>query len=296
VNQGSNGVVIYFDPGTPAQHTEARVDRYAEHFMSMVSGIAFGTSNHFATCQESRNPWYFHPQAPDDDMGPTLWTADLAIFATVGQAFPHEKGTPEGSHIDMLHESPLCMGIAHQENNVYWAFDGLNGHIVRYDFAKDHGPGGTAHSNGRVRRYVEATVTRMENVASQLAFDSSSGQLYIADTGAGRITRLDTRSGNVSPTMTPPQMEPLAEYSRVTGTRYDVLVAGLGHPSGLILWGGRLYFSNVDNGDIVSLDLTGRELGRIATRARSIMGLTIGPDGKLYYVDPDANIVTRVDP
>ena len=49
------------------------------------------------------------------------------------------------THYDMLHESPLCMGIAHDPEvatpfgNVYWAFDGLNGTLMRYDFQEPHG-------------------------------------------------------------------------------------------------------------------------------------------------------------
>ncbi len=296
VNQRTNGVVIFFDPGTPQQRAEARVDRYAQHFMATVSGLAFGTQNRFATCQESRDPWNDSPQAPDDFMGPTLWLADLDVFASVGQDYPLRAGAPEGSHIDMLHESPLCMGIAHEADNVFWAFDGLNGHVVRYDFVQDHGPGGSNHKDGRVRRYVEATVTRLEETASQLAYDADSGLLYVADTGAGRVTRLDTKSGHVAATKTPPQMESLAEYAQVTDTTYDVFAGGLVRPSGLALHDRRLFVSDAGTGEIVAFDLLGHELGRVSTGARAIMGLTVGPEGKLYFVDRDNNSIVRVDP
>ena len=67
-------------------------------------------------------------------------------------------------HTDMLHESPLCMGIAHDHaavsrgpqggtgyRNVYWAFDGGHRQLVRFDFESDHGPGSIDHSLANVR-------------------------------------------------------------------------------------------------------------------------------------------------
>ena len=38
------------------------------------------------------------------------------------------------------------------------------------------------------------------------------------------------------------------------------------------------------------------ELGRVTTGARGIMGMTTGPDGRLYYADGLSNTVVRVDP
>jgi len=142
VNRATNGVVIYTSPGEAMQSAEARIDRYAEHFMMKPSGLAFGDDNRFATCQESRDEWNDEPlPKPDDFMGPTLWSSDVNVFAKVGQLYPLLPGEKEGSHLDMLHESPLCMGIAHSagQGNAFWVFDGLNGDLVMYDFAKDHG-------------------------------------------------------------------------------------------------------------------------------------------------------------
>src|SRR5262249_13195263 len=162
VNRGFNGVVILFDPGTEKQRAEKRRDVYADHFMDEVSSMSFGANNTFASCQESRNE--MNPSAPDF-MGPTLWSGDLAIFAKVNQG----SGGLEGSHLDMLHDSPLCMGIAHESANIYWVFDGKNGHVARYDFQKDHGPGHTDHSDGIVRRYPEATLSRVADIPGHLA-------------------------------------------------------------------------------------------------------------------------------
>jgi len=291
-NMLSHGVVLFFDPGTPEQTAEIRNDAYGQHFMAYVSSAAFGVDDKFASCQESRNEWNVGPQAPDDFMGPTLWSADLDIFAKVNQEFP--PGALEGSHLDMLHQSPLCMGIAHDAGNVYWAFDGLHGNIVRYDFQTDHGPGGGDHSDGIITRYADATVTRVANTVSHMELDHATGMLYIADTGGGRVMRLDTATGtNTGPL--PNDMDG-AEYTGVEGADFQVLVEGLDQPSGLALHDGQIFVSEHGSGDIIAFDLAGLEVDRMSTPAARIMGITIGPAGDLWYADAESNEVVRVDP
>lgn len=291
-NMLSHGTVIYFEPGTAEQTSEERIDAYGQHFMAFVSSAAFGDDNKFASCQESRDEWNGGPQEPDDFMGPTLWSADLDIFAKVGQEFP--AGAQEGSHLDMLHQSPLCMGIAHDVDNVYWAFDGDRGNIVRYDFQGDHGPGGGDHSDGIITRYLDATVTRTANIPGHLELDHATGMLYVADTGGGRIMRLDTKSG----TDTGPLSGEWdgAEYTGVEGADYQLVVDGLDEPSGLALHDGRLFVSEHGTGDIIAYDLEGNEIERLGTPAKRLMGITIGPAGDLWYADAGANEVVRVDP
>ena len=63
--------------------------------------------------------------------------------------------------------------------------------------------------------------------------------------------------------------------------------------------GDKLYLSPVMdlyNGEIVAYDMDGFERGRLATGATSLMGLEVGPDDHLWYVDAGAATVTRVDP
>jgi hypothetical protein len=296
VNRGDNGVVIYTNPGAPDQTAEKRVDAYSRHFMASPSSLAFGVENRFASCQESRDDWDDRPHPEDDFMGPTLWLADLDVFATVGQTYPSNPSMPEGSHIDMLHESPLCMGIAHDHDNVYWVFDGLNGHVVYYDFVADHGPGGRNHSDGIVRRYPDATLTRVAGVPGHLALDHDTGWLYVADTGTGELKRLDTKGGLPDGKPPIPQKELLAEYTQISGARFELIAQGLAEPSGLLLAAGRLFVTEHASGDIVAFDTAGHELGRAATGAAAIMGITLGPEGKLWYVDAATNTVARVDP
>jgi DNA-binding beta-propeller fold protein YncE len=289
VNRAFNGTVMFTEPGTANQTVDKRVDTYSGHFMHQVSAIAFGDRTFlggmtFATCQESNN-------RGNDFMGPTLWPADLAVYARVNQ-----RGPLLGSHIDMLHQSPLCMGIAHDQENVFWVTDGRNGHVVRYDFVADHGPGHDDHSDGIVRRYPEATFTRVQDVPGHVLLDKLTGWLYVADTGAGRVYRMDTRSGAQSRTLTP-RNEPLAEFSEWRGATIEVLLTGLDEPSGLALSGSTLFVSLHGTGEIVAIDVNGRtELERIATGAQGISGLAVGPDARLWYTDIAADTVVRVDP
>lgn len=293
VNRTFDGTVTFYNAGTPQMIADRREDVYGNHFMEEVSAIAFSEGNNFATAQETNNT--YDNQAPGNNfMGPALWTADTSIYVRANQ-----DGILLGSHIDMLHESPYGMGVAHDNANVYWYFDGYYGNIVRYDFEADHGPGYDDHSDGIVRRYMDATVTRTRNVPGHLILDKATGWLYICDPGGRRVTRLNTKTGSrsIDGDIDNSQMEPLREYSQMTGATYEVLAStNLERPCGIVLHNGRLFVTDNETNQIIAYNLEGRELARIQTPAESIMGITVGPDGKLWYVDAEANQVVRVDP
>jgi sugar lactone lactonase YvrE len=194
----------------------------------------------------------------------------------------------------MLHQSPLCMGIAHDVDNVYWAMDGLEGNLVRYDFQADHGPGGGDHSDGVIWRYTDTMVTRLANIPGHMELDHATGMLYVVDTGGGRLMRLDTASGTNIGSL--PGDWDGATYEGVEGADFQVVVEGFDEPSGLALHEGRLFVSEHATGDVVALDLDGNELDRMSTPADRIMGLAIGPAGDLWYADAGANEIVRVDP
>ncbi len=301
VNRQSEGVVILHDAGAATQRTEARNDAYRYHFMSQVSSLAFGTPTNFASCHESRN----EAAGAIGFMGPTLWTSDLDIFANVNQNFVKGAvceakagdGPKEllGSHIDMLHQSPLCMGIAHATGNAFWVFDGDSGELVYYNFVRDHGPGYDDHSDGRLRRYTDVNLTRVAGVPSHMLVDSDSSLLYVADTGTGRVLRIDPSTASSSGRLRA-SSEPLAEYVAYTGASVEVFAAGLRQPSGIAIHAGQLFVSDHATGEIVVYDLaTKAEVERIATGARKIMGLTVSAAGELWFVDAAANTVVRVD-
>jgi len=290
-NRATDTIVVVWDSGTSDQTTESFYDAYANHFLEEVSSIAFGADDTWASCQESENT-YDDNAAPNWFMGPALWPGDLDIFAQVNQ-----NNSLLGSHLDMLHESPLCMGIEHDKKNAYWVFDGYNDNLVWYDFQEPHILGGDDHSDGIVRRFTEIELDRVPNVPGHLVHDDDTDTLYIANTGQGEILAFDTTTGEVVGELHDAP-EPLQEYSEMGGAEFSVFADGFDEPSGLAIAEDRLFVSDHANGDIVALDLSsGEELDRITVpEGKGIMGLEIGPDGLLYYAHGKDDVTGRVDP
>ena len=68
--------------------------------------------------------------------------------------------------------------------------------------------------------------------------------------------------------------------------------------AGIDLIGNRMIVSDYATGEIIVYDISvipAIEKGRISTSAQGIMGIKIGPEGKIWYIDYDANKVFRVD-
>lgn len=292
-SQGNDGIVILFDAGSGAQRTELFLDAFRNHFMEEVSSLAFGQAGTFATCQESRNT-YDGQAPPNDFMGPALWPTDLDLFASV---FQNPFGSDLGSHLDMLHGSPLCMGIAHYRENQYFVFDGYNEHLVYYDFVGDHGPGQDDHADGVIHRYVDLELTRVEGVPGHIEYDPESNRLFIADTGAGRIVAFEVGTGSRTRDLVPTN-EPLADYAEFAGSAFTVFAdEGLVRPSGVAIHDGRLFVSDHATGEIVAYDIeTGIELDRVDTQSEELMGITVGPDGMIWMVDAAFDEVLRLQP
>ena len=290
VNRAFDGTVTYWNPGTDSMASLRVRDEWANHFMEEVSAIAFSDGEEFGTAQETTNT--YDNQAPGNNfMGPALWTSDTSIYSKRDLSGWGDLG----SHLDMLHESPNGMGIAHDNNNVYWYFDGSNGTIVYYDFQVDHGPGWDDHLDGIVRRYVNAQVTRVPGIPGHMILDKTTGWLYICDPGGRRVTRLDTKTGEWMGSLVPLERG-IAEYSRYGNATYEVVVnKNLRRPSGIALHKDRLFVTDNETGEIIAFDLTGKELNRISTNAESIMGIEIGPEGRIWYVDATTNQVVRID-
>ena len=122
-------------------------------------------------------------------MGPTLWPSSLAHYAVENQ---NNGNGLLGSHIDMNHESPDGMGIAHDSGNAYWYFDGYYGELVYYDFQLDHDTGQDYHSDAIIHRYSEIELTRAGGIPGHMILDKQTGILYIADTGTNRILWVNT--------------------------------------------------------------------------------------------------------
>jgi hypothetical protein len=294
VNRADDSVTIVFDATGAAERTEHRIDAYALHFMEEVSSIAMGADTYrgdytFGTCQESRNT-YNHQTHGNDFMGPALWSTRLDVFAVANPI-------GLGSHIDMLHESPLCMGIAHEKDNVYWVFDGLHSMIARYDFQRDHDAGYDDHSDGLIRFYDEPELERVEDVPGHMVMDQASGTLYVADTGNGRVIAFDTASGSRAGARR--AVEPGTKVDLWRGATWrEVVVPGtVSRPSGLALHEGLLYVGDNQTGVIHAFDTAGQELDQLETgTGTGLMGIEVGPDGRLYAADAEGHRVLRIAP
>ena len=304
-NKATDSITIVHTTGLGNQTSETRLDVNRNHFLEEVSAISFGSYHpefdwQWGSAQESRNT-YNGQGSPNNFMGPALWPSSLDHFAVENQN--NEDGLL-GSHIDMLHESPYGVGIAHDYDNVYWYNDGYYGELVMYDFMSDHDTGGHYHSDGIVRRYSDIQLTHSYGIPGHMVLDKGTGILYISDAGANRVIWVntdDTTYQTQDIMDDPSRLETLSEYSRITGVEWGVLDGGMSSPSGIALDGDQLFVSLNGNNSIVSYKLStdGKsavEVDTIITSASSIMGIEIGPEGHLYYVDHGRNEVVRIDP
>jgi hypothetical protein len=300
VNHKTDEVTIIHNPGDAAARSfESFYDPAANHFLERVSSIAFSDGELFGSCQNSTNT-YDGQGAANNFMGPTLWTSDLDIFALSNPlavdfvsdlfGFPADLG----SHLDMLHESPNCMGIEWDHDNVYWVFDGEDGAIVRYDFAEDHGPGFDDHSDGIISRYVSGDVKRVKGIMSHLALDHSTGLLYIADTGNGRIAVLDTQDGREGDSL--PSKEPGTDHHEMRGVQLTDLVVGLTQPSGIAFVDDHLVVTEHGTGLVHVYDLAGLEVASFDTALGdgALAGIWADSLSELWYVDSAGNAVYRM--
>ena len=189
VNHDNTGLTIIFDAASDDADAVAFSSFGSDHFLIDPSSIAFGKDGRFATVHETDELTQGPPPfgTPEDFMGPTLWDSDPDIF----------DGGHSG-HLDMLHNSPLAMGVAWEKDNIFWVFDGYHSSVTRYDFKDDHGPGGTDHTDGVVARFVEGEVDRRANTPSHMEFDHDTDRLYIADTNNHVIRVFDLETGDLS--------------------------------------------------------------------------------------------------
>ena len=312
MNRTDDSATIYSGAGTGSQTSTHIVDPYAFHFMEEVSSIAFGAAMYeksslpnFGTCQESRNT-YNDLYPADDFMGPSLWSSDPEIF---GESNPEAVEyltdlfgmyVDLGSHLDMLHESPLCMGIAWERENVYWVFNGMSGSIDRNDFQVDHGPGFDNHNDGIIGRYAKGEFSRVEDVPSHMEIDPSTGYLYIADTGNNAIKVMDTTSGERGIGL--PGQEPAVDFYLMNDALVWTLIDGDDHgivePSGLALVEDTLIVTDHGTGKIFAFDLEGELVDWVDTGLGegALMGVVGDSLDDLWLVDAKNDKILRMQP
>lgn len=276
-----------FNPGKESQRASPLKDGNAWHFMRRPPALAMGDDLMFATCGEARTGNF--EDVDVDFIGPSLWTTDLNIHAQPSGA--------NGSHMDMLHATPYCMGIAHERDNIYWVFNGNVGSIDRYDFHDDHGPGADDHSDGEIYRYIPGEVVRVPNVPSHMEYHDADDHVYVVDTGNARVIKLDASSGNLGGPFTP-VYEPLAGSGFMDGAvMTPVVTTGLDQPSGLAIYDDTLYVSDHATGKFHAFDMQGNLLETLDSglSAGSLAGIDVSPDGQLWFTDMKTGEVYKVE-
>ena len=297
INRADDSTVTYFrDEDGHFVDPVKKIDPAADHFMEEASSLAFGAPGTFATCQESHNT--YNNQAPGNDfMGPSLWPSDLEVYGISNPNAVGFLGYDLGSHLDMLHESPLCMGITWEADNAYWVFEGMTSSIARVDFHADHGVGFDDHSDGEILRYAVGEVSRVPDVPSHLELDRETGVLYISDTGNSRVAALDTTVG--TPGRSLQVKEPGTTLRLMRGEApVETLFESpeLVLPSGIAQFGDLLFVTDTETSRIWGLTLDGEVVDYLDTELPegSLMGIDIDEEGTLYVVDSVRERVLRI--
>lgn len=297
LNKGTNSggsTVTISNVGLTNQSELWRKDGNSFHFMAFPSAISFSKTNeNFGTTANIQDA----NRQGGTFTGPSLWSSDMSIYAK--DPGNDADGVPlNGSHLDMLHGSPYCMGMESDENNAFWVFDSYNGHIAWYDFAADHGPGYHDHSNGVIYRYVEMPLTRdPSGIPSHIVEDDVSSILFVCDPANSRILWMNTSSGKIDKTI-PLINEQLASHQEMKGLEWGVFTdTGLDKPCGIEIVGDILYVSDNATGEIIAYHKeTKEELARVTASTEGIMGLKADKNGVLFFVNAETHDVVRVDP
>lgn len=285
----NDAFIVIQNPGTPQQSQYTIFDK-SLHFLDRTMGIAFGPTENFGTCGDSMNEDIAGAFTPPEFMGPVLWPTDESLILS-------HTGNLAAVHLDMLHSSPQCMGIAAVEGHQFFVFNGHNKVLDWYDFKEPHVPGGEDHSDGQKRRYSDVVLTREPGVPSNMVYDDEDGLIYLADTGTSRVLKVNT-NGSVGAGYIDTWFQD-GVFTEYIGSTVDEVVGAdvLTKPSGLALHEGILYVSDHATGIVFAFDKEGFELGRKDTGlgAGVVGGITIGPDGLLYLATMTQNKVLRLE-
>lgn len=287
LNQGTNNTggstVIVSNANKNTRTYKYVKDGNAWHFMAMSSAMAFGDSN-WATSQDIIDA----NRSGGKYTGPTLWPGDMDVYGVIGNPASAEFN---GSHLSMVHQSPYGKGIAFEKGNVYWVMDGYEGNIKRYDFGTPHYPGGEDHSGGSVQVYTGFSFTRHTTLPGHIAIDSRKKYLYGCDVMGKKIFRIDITTGAYASDRTKLNNEPIDGYYTYEGLQSSVVVdTGLTAPVGIDVYGDRLIVTDNSRSEIIIYNIADnyKEVGRIKvnyTGSPNLMGVKVGPDGKIYFAD-----------
>ncbi|MGF1466444.1 MAG: YncE family protein [Sandaracinaceae bacterium] len=335
--QGSTVTIPRPAEAGAADRAQLIVDPNSLHFLRMPTSIAFGAAeltlasdspgntdlaglrigqeelvfeNTFATCHEH---WTANATNQGPFIGPTLWTADPSIYGNTSDAIrwgtDHRRPNghlPNGNHLDMVHATQYCMGIAYEGDNVYWTFNGEEGTLDRYDFADPHIPGHFYHDDAIVSRIFlrddDAPLARVRNVPSNMVIDGR--ELYVADSGNGRILKIDLDSSMTTvgsdftfEALPMDLMEDLGYEVLADDASLDAVFGGGAVPSGLaVLDDETLLVGDYTSGQIALLSrATGEAVRTLDTElGEGLAGITVS-DGQVFFVHREARAVYRLD-
>lgn len=283
-------MAVISDAAGDAPSGVIKEDGNSWHFMRRPNAIAWGDDLLFSACGEALTDNY--EGSGDPYAGPVLWSADPTIFGVEPE--PGENGT----HLDMLHETPYCMGIAHESGTAFWAFNGDAGSLDRVNFNRPHQIGGEDHSDGEVKRYITGKLLRVPEVPSHLAYDTARQLVYVVDTGHGRVLSVDPSTATPGDDIRVYD-EQLQSSGAMDGATISELVppALLQRPSGIALGNDVVYVTDNATSLIYSFDTAGKLQKTYDTGlpSGSLAGIALGPDSKLYVTDLLTGGVHRID-
>lgn len=293
VNKGIEGkgghTVTFSNAGSENQQNDSRQDVGAWWYMALPTAISFSDNGNWVT-----SPGILDANNSGGILtGPTLWTSNLSIYGK-------PQATTYGTHIDAQPYCPLSMGATWDSANAFWLFDGYHKHLVRVDFSQPHDPGEGDHDDGRIFRYPEVELIRGSLVPCHLALEEAHKWLYIVDGINRRVLKVDTKSGRKTKELDRYIGEPLAEHAQIEDVVFEEIVPRsdlLKRPCGIEIVENRLFVTDYENGNIVCFDaVSGSHLATVSTGEAGIMGIKLGPDNKLWYVNSITNEVRRLDP
>jgi hypothetical protein len=285
---GAAAVISGADGAAP--QAVLKEDGNSWHFMRRPTAIAWGDGDLFGSCGEGRTDNY--EDDPTPYAGPVLWSSNPDVFGVEPQEGQN------GTHLDMLHETPYCMGIAHESGNAYWAVNGDVGALDRYDFRLPHQIGGEDHADGEVYRYARGELLRVPEVPSHAAYDKKRKLVYVADTGHGRLLSVDPSTATLGGAID--VYEELHGSGEMVGASVVELVppGTLQAPSGVALAGDVLYVTDNATSHVHAFSTDGTALGSLDTAlpTGTLAGVAVGPDMRVYFTDLLTGAVRRVTP
>jgi hypothetical protein len=286
--EDSGGKTVKLSNAGTANQTElVQQDGNAWHFMSLPTGIAFSKNENFAT---SPGVYDSNHDGGQPFTGPALWSSDPLIYA--------QESGGNGSHLDMLHESPYSMGIANETDNKFWVTCGDHNEVMSYDFGEDHGPGNSDHADGIIYKYPIPGYNEdtQHEIPDHLVYDDATGWLYVCNSQQNRVIRINTNSGTPGADAVPHEATEVYKYME-DFIWEEFITEGLNKPSGIDIVEDRLIVSNYENGDVHIYDISQDQpvlVTSIPTGAGGIMGVKVGPTGHIWYVNSNTDKVMRI--